>query len=287
MIFIIVVSIWIRNILIRAGEREIAWVIGGIFMAFFWTGSLLSMITYGILIRLRKKNAKKVKVITKIQVRNKAQFDYSVIIKDMGLWTLIASNIFVLIWAIIEKWPLIEIMWVYWFQSVGIGVIWFLRLWTIKNIQVEKDFKSIGNPNSSLGRKINALFLIFHYGGFHFGYMLFLATRSKNIVFQPIFLMALIFFANQLFSFIYHKDWKNTKPVKYSKLVFMPYLRVVPMHITIMAAGILKDKYGIDFEHAIVLAIFLLVKTIADVGMYINIRKGLTYATSESFLENI
>ncbi|MHC4126450.1 MAG: DUF6498-containing protein [Planctomycetota bacterium] len=137
--------------------------------------------------------------------------------------------------------------------------------------------------NVAKADKFNALFLIVHYGGFHAGYLAFLAGKSEEVFFKPIYLMAVIFFANHLFSFIYHKDWLNTKPVKYSKLVFMPYIRIIPMHITIIGAAIFKDKLNINFEHTAVLALFVILKTIADVGMYINMRKGLTYtAKSES-----
>ena len=126
---------------------------------------------------------RKIKPSPEKTIANKKKINISEAIRDPGLWTLIASNIFVLIWAIIEKWPLIEIMWVYWFQSVGIGVIWFLKLWTVRNVYVEKDFNSPGNPKSSLGRKVNALFLIFHYGFFHVGYLAFLAGKSEDILF--------------------------------------------------------------------------------------------------------
>jgi hypothetical protein len=276
-VYITIVSNWLRYIFIRASVDSIMWVIVGIFMAFVWTGGLVGMITFGVITTLRKNKAGKVKPLTEKKVAKREQLDFSEIVKDLSLWTLIGSNVVMLLWAVIEKWPLIEIMWVYWFQSVGIGIIWFLRLWTVKNVYVEKDFQSIGDPRSALGRKLNALFLIFHYGFFHAVYLAFLAGRSGEVIFRPIFFMALIFFANHLFSFIYHKDWLNTKPVKYGKLVFMPYIRIVPMHITVIGAGILKDKLNVNFEHTTVLASFLILKTFADVAMYVNIRQGLTY----------
>jgi hypothetical protein len=236
------------------------------------------IVIFHIIREQRKANAREKTKEIEGKISDKITIDYiNKVLRDPSLWTLIASNILVLLWAIIGKWPLIEIMWVYWFQSVGIGVIWFLRLWTVKNVYVEKDFSSIGDPKSSFGRKLNALFLIFHYGLFHVVYLAFLAGKNEEVVLRPIYFMALIFFANQLFSFIYHKDWSNTKPVKYGKLVFMPYLRIVPMHITIIGASILKDKLNINLEHTLVIVIFLVLKTVADVSMYINIRKGLTY----------
>ena len=41
-------------------------------------------------------------------------------------------------------------------------------------------------------RKLNALFLIFHYGFFHVGYLVFLVGKSEEVVFRPIYFMALI-----------------------------------------------------------------------------------------------
>ena len=57
----------------------------------------------------------------------------------------------------------------------------------------------------------------------------------------------------------------------------MPYLRIIPMHITIIGASILEDKLNISLEHTLVVVLFLVLKTIADVSMYINIRQGMTY----------
>lgn len=107
--------------------------------------------------------------------------------------------------------------------------------------------------------------------------MLFLSKWNEGVVFGTILLGGLIFFAQELFSFIYHKDWISKKKVNYSKLAFYPYVRIIPMHITVIAAGVLKDKFDLKFESGLILALFLVLKTIADVGMYINMRKGFTY----------
>ena len=55
--------------------------------------------------------------------------------------------------------------------------------------------------------------------------------------------------------------------------MFYPYARVIPMHVTVIVAGILQDK-GITIEGALMLVLFLALKTVADVGMYVVQRRG-------------
>ena len=277
-VFVVIETLWIRSIAGKISRDGLEFgQLFGLFFTFVWSLGVVGTITYGIIVNKRRWIAEKAKPLGEKKAAGAKRIDISEIVRDLSIWTLVGSNIFVLVWAVIEKQSLIEIMWVYWFQSVGIGVIWFLRLWTVRNVYVEKDFHSLGDPSSTLGRKFNALFLIVHYGLFHAVYMAFLAGENGKINFNPIYVMALVFFAEQLFSFIYHKDWESAKPVKYGKLVFMPYLRIVPMHLTIIGSAILKDKLGINFEHTAVLVLFLVFKTFADVGMYVSMRQGITY----------
>ena len=52
---------------------------------------------------------------------------------DLTIRSLIASNLVVIVWALIEKWSIVTIMWIYWTQSVTIGIFWFIKMLTLKN----------------------------------------------------------------------------------------------------------------------------------------------------------
>jgi hypothetical protein len=69
------------------------------------------------------------------------------------------------------------------------------------------------------------------------------------------------FLANHCFSFRYHlrEDLERTRNL--GSLMFFPYARILPMHLTIIFGGF------IAFRFAAVL-LFLLLKTLADLAMH-------------------
>lgn len=213
--------------------------------------------------------------MTTTEVKNKRQKYVGV--KDLHMWTLIASNIFFFVWVIVEKWSFSQIIWVYWFQSVGLGIISFLKLGMTENVYVVKDLGLPFDPEIREGRGLNAIFFLLVYGLFHIFYMTIFLVEYEKVNFWSILLISLIFFAEQLFSFIYKKEWISTEPVNYEKLLDEPCLRILPMHGIIIGSKALEDIFDVNFEHITVLILFLILKIAADVGMYINIHNRPTY----------
>jgi hypothetical protein len=77
---------------------------------------------------------------------------------DLSLWALIVSNLTVILWALIEGWPLAIIMWVYWSQSVTIGILWFFKILTLKEFST-KGFKiNERSVKPTTGTKIQTAF---------------------------------------------------------------------------------------------------------------------------------
>ena len=196
---------------------------------------------------------------------------------DPSLWFLLLSNLATIFFAIKGNWNLSTVMWVYWFQSITIGFFNFIRILQLKEFSTE-GFKINGQPaQPTQGTKIfTAFFFLFHYGLFHFGYMMFLlrGTFTKAYVNAPnfielkyIFLTALLFFINHLFSYFYNRP-KDTKKQNIGSLMFYPYVRIIPMHLTII--------FGLASDSA--LPLFLVLKTFADGIMHIIehnvLRKG-------------
>lgn len=196
---------------------------------------------------------------------------------DPSLWFLLFSNIATIFFAIIESWNLSTIMWIYWFQSITIGFFNFIRILQLKEFSTE-GFRINGRPAQPTQRtKIStAFFFLFHYGLFHLVYLIFLligpftmayenvsgSVESKYILLSP-----LIFFINHLFSYLYNRP-KDTKKQNIGSLMFYPYARIIPMHLTII--------FGSSFGG--VLPLFLVLKTFADGIMHVVehnvLRKG-------------
>jgi hypothetical protein len=164
-------------------------------------------------------------------------------------------------------------MWVYWFQSVTIGVFNFVRILSLKDFSTE-GFRINNRPVEATRRaKIStAFFFAFHYGFFHFIYAIFLASFSFSGMFGTsgestlhlgdvayILLSAAIFFVNHLYSFFYNRV-RDAGKQNIGRVMFFPYARIIPMHLTIIFGMMLG-------EGAIVL--FLVLKTLADLIMHL------------------
>ncbi len=201
--------------------------------------------------------------------------------KDPTLQSLLLSNLLTIFIAVLLNWNLIEILWVYWGQSVIIGFFNFLKMLKVSFSQTE----DVGFLAISL---FMSFFFLLHYGGFHFVYFFFLLGFSfapgvfANLVpinilnFVPVLLITLvILFINHLFSFLYY----SKKIENYSfdqtnfligKLMVRPYIRIIPMHLTIIFGTFLL---ALGFFNSFVLFLFLLLKTFADLKMHISEHK--------------
>jgi len=203
--------------------------------------------------------------------------------KDPTTYSLLFSNILTIIFAVLFNWSLIVVLWVYWTQSIIIGFFNFFKILTLSDFSTE-NIKINKKPVSpTKGVKIfTAFFFALHFGLFHLVYFFFLvfftfqAVLFKissgaetpfpsiiGLVFLP--LSGLIFFFNHLFSFIHYKNKPHKKKQSLGRILFSPYVRIVPMHLTIILGGFFMF-FG-AFNQAI-LVFFLLLKTAADVAMH-------------------
>ena len=198
---------------------------------------------------------------------------------DSSFWALIISNLIAIIWALIEGWSLGIIMWVYWSQSVAIGILWFFKMLTLKEFSTEGVEVNDRPVKPTTGTKIEmAFFFLVHYGFFHFIYASFLRELFEIVRIWPIPLMAGIFVTYQCYSFFHNKKWKGERRPNIGKIMLFPYIRIIPMHFTIILGGALGTFLAKNFEGAFAgkatLALFMLLKTVADVIMHRVEQKG-------------
>ena len=192
---------------------------------------------------------------------------------DLSLWGLIGSNVFVIIFAVIQNWPFGWLMWVYWCQSVIIGIFWFLKMLTLRDFSV-KGVEVNGRPvKATASTKIKmSFFFLFHYGFFHFVYLIFLVALVKLEDVSQILLMAAVFFMYQGFSFFYNRKWVEKSKPNIGTLFIFPYGRVLPMHLTIIFGNMISSS----FSGRGGLLLFLLLKTLADIVMHIAENTGFS-----------
>ncbi len=188
-------------------------------------------------------------------------------LRDLSLWGVFAGNVLSIIMAFVQGWSLAQMMWVFWAQSLFIGVINVLRMLSLKEFSTEGVEINGGNPAATRATKIGmALFFALHFGFFHFVYFFFLSEQQPLRSIDPTSLIlggacALGLMGAHSFSYVHNlnRDFKHVKP-KIGNIMMYPYLRIIPLHLTIIFG------YGLGVPATI---LFLSLKTAADCGMHI------------------
>lgn len=155
------------------------------------------------------------------------------------------------------------LVWIYWCQSVLIGVFNFLNLLTIE--RVEPGSISINNEpikNASQARGCVSFFFAVHFGLFHFVYMVFLFSMldaNERLDWRLFEVSIGALFLDQLWNFIQAKRQGQDRAANIGALFFLPYARILPMHLTIL----LPQFLGLSAMY-----IFLPLKVFADMLMF-------------------
>lgn len=185
---------------------------------------------------------------------------------DPSLWVVAAGNLFAIAMALVYRWDMGEVMFIYWTQSVIIGLVNAWRIFTLKEFSVE-GMQSNGRPlTETAGTKISmGLFFMAHYGLFHLVY--FMAMQDKFALSLDyaadtlvMVLCMAMFFGVHGYSFHHNRrrDFRDAKP-HLGTLMMYPYMRIVPMHLTVMFG--MMTAWG--------LILFMALKTGADCAMHV------------------
>ena len=178
--------------------------------------------------------------------------------------TLILVNVVTLVAALLFRWEVAWLFWPYWIQSVIIGAYARKRMLNLAQFSTE-GFTS-GNrpvPENEQGKRSTANFFVLHYGGFHLGYLVFLLAEHRV---SCLWNMAILFACGV--SFVLSQ--RNTYAMQHAadlrgkpnlgKLMFMPYVRILPMHLGIIfGSGLGGGVFS--------LVLFTALKTLADIAL--------------------
>lgn len=187
---------------------------------------------------------------------------------NRGLLGIFLGNGITMVAALLFTWELAEVLWIYWGQSVVIGVSNFFRMMKLKTFSTA-GLKSNGKPvpETEAGKRSTAIFFLFHYGFFHLGYLAFVNGQRSLGDFSALGLLSV---ALCIASFAWthgrslllnqEEDFRDKKP-NLGTLMLYPYLRTLPMHLTsILGAALGAESFAVLF--------FMGLKTAADVGMH-------------------
>ena len=178
------------------------------------------------------------------------------ILRDPAFWALMAFNIILIVEYRDDPNYYTTIVWIFWIQSVIIGIFNFFDMLTLH--KVTENF-TLNNKVTGTGESKGCLsfFFLVHYGGFHLGYLIFLSISFKfsAIDFSVLKFAFLSLLACTLIQFIQYKTVYRNVPRSITKMFFLPYLRIVPMHLTILLPEFLDWQPGMTF---------LILKTVFD-----------------------
>lgn len=183
---------------------------------------------------------------------------------------------------------LLMLLWPYWIQSLVIGY------YNVRRIQKLQDFSTDNfrindravQPTPAT-RRSTWMFFAFHYGGFHLVYLIFLLAfsamgaetgsvpvtmgSSGEVVdfevgslpaWTPFWMMTAFvgYLVSHGQSHREHVESDLRERRNIGTLMFIPYLRVIPMHLTIIFGIMLGEIGGV--------LLFGTLKTVADVAMH-------------------
>ena len=185
---------------------------------------------------------------------------------DVSAIFLLLSNGLIIYFAIVEEWNIMDVMWIYWAQSLMIGFFNFLHILDLKDFSTEGyDKARILGKMSMKGQM--ALFFFFHWGLLHIIFLAFLLYiwRVFPSLSPPMLALCIIVFLTTHAAAYWmnrHRD-VNRKP-NIGDVVFHPYARVLPMWV-ILAPGIYYAEGSLT-----TLVLFLALKTVADMIMHVR-----------------
>lgn len=206
---------------------------------------------------------------------------------DRAVGGILASNAFTLGAALWQDWGVLQLMWPFWIQSLVIG--WYARKRILKLGAFSTDGLTMNDrpvPPTPASQRGVANFFALHYGGFHLGYLVFLvlmtttsdaagfitvtneSTGVRSLVevgrvhpfdFAIFAALGIGFWQTHRASHREHVAADLGQSPNLGTLMFMPYARIVPMHLTLVF-GFMLDTGA--------LWLFVLLKTSADVVMH-------------------
>lgn len=207
---------------------------------------------------------------------------------DNALYAIIGTNVVVVLGALISDGGLLYLMWPYWLQSVIIG--WYAR----RRIRVLTNYSTEGvkvngspvDPTPATARNASWFFL-FHYGGFHFVYAIFLLSfgamgaesgtvpvtienTGEVVQFEVgyfggldwlwVLVTGVGFWLSHRASHREHVASDLAGRPNLGTLMFLPYGRIIPMHLTII--------FGVILGGGGAILLFGGLKTAVDVVMH-------------------
>jgi len=186
---------------------------------------------------------------------------------DYSLFWLLVANGVALGIAVHFQVSLRDLMFVYWIQSVIIGVTHASRILSLHRFTAEGLYLQGRALPDTIGSRIRAAGVFWvHYGTIHSIYFLVIAFLEQGGPLGPLgyyFICALVFALNHGFSLRHNLERDARGRPDLRILMFAPYVRVVPMQAMFFSG------YYFSGGGTSALLVFGVLKTAADAAMHV------------------
>lgn len=231
--------------------------------------------------------------------------------RDGGRIGILVSNGLVLMLALSQGWWLLGLLIPYLIENLVIGWFTIRRLLHGARERLPYRTKDGHIGQSAFDRWFMATFFLGHYGLFHVGYFALLgglATITRMfqngdpmagytgsvpmLVVVGFGLMILIMFWHHHLTYRRLVTVDRVRPVELGKVMLLPYLRILPLHLSILLFGMLVvggvawHAQGTDLDPGLLdkamIAIFVLLKTLIDLRFEAVSRATLAQAPADA-----
>lgn len=223
------------------------------------------------------------------------------ILNDMRpflLPSLIVANLVAVVSFIFFGGSILQVLWIYWTQSVVIGLVNVVRIATMSDITSMRTAQGAPLAPSNVRslskviRSFLSVFFVLHYGGFHAAYamiLVWLAAPTINVVVDgststitlnepavsvaAVVIGGMVFAMHHVLSYMVERSAHKVSPLPVLALVdsmARPYSRIIPMHAII----VLGPLVAIAFGNTGVFIAFMLLKTLADIFLF---KRGVSH----------
>jgi hypothetical protein len=182
------------------------------------------------------------------------------LLTDPSFYGILALNIYFIFEFLKDPAQYHTIIWLYWSQSIIIGFFTFLEITTTSKFRTD-EIKVRDALMSKPGCGTGVFFLL-HYGFFHLVYFVFLGSdlgfKKIDMGFFKTAILAV--FLSQLVYFLQHKLSYRDNPPSLGSMFVQPYVRIIPMHLTILLPAFIGMAPSL---------IFIILRTLLDLVGYV------------------
>lgn len=185
---------------------------------------------------------------------------------DRSAHALLAANIVAAASALWLGMTIYELLIVYWVQNAAVGISHFIRILSLKRYTATAMMTDRRDVPVPLSKQAAAWVFLLTYGFFNALYLVWIsyqpwAGHSSEILLGQ-WLCGAVFALNHAYSLAHNIQGDREAMPDLRGLMVAPYVRTVPMHLILFVGTVPGGG-------AVVVAVFLLLKTLADVASHV------------------